>query len=201
MYIGGAEHFVFHLFYTRFLTMVLKDLGLVSFEEPFVKFRAHGLLISEGAKMSKSKGNIVNPDDYIEKYGVDTLRCYLMFCGRYLQGGDFRDVGIEGMSRFLKRVWKLVSGQVGRWDSRDEDVPTNLPSYNPTDLTIMHQTIKQVTEDIESLDYNTAISALMIWLNFLEKKVVSSSEIIDHSTLKNNNKKLRTMNYELITNN
>jgi len=199
MYIGGAEHSVLHLLYTRFLTMVLKDLGLVSFEEPFVKFRAHGLLISEGAKMSKSKGNIVNPDDYIEKYGVDTLRCYLMFCGRYLQGGDFRDVGIEGMSRFLKRVWKLVSGQVGRWDSRDEDVPTNLPSYNPTDLTIMHQTIKQVTEDIESLDYNTAISALMIWLNFLEKKVVSSSEIIDHSTLKNNNKKLRTMNYELIT--
>ncbi len=201
MYIGGAEHSVLHLLYTRFLWKVFYDLGYFDFsakgrpasgwEEPFVKFRAHGLLISEGAKMSKSKGNIVNPDDYIEKYGADTLRCYLMFCGRYLQGGDFRDEGIEGISRFLRRVWRLIQENFKFQIS-------NL-KLSGESARIMHQTIKQVTEDIESLDYNTAISALMIWLNFLEKKVVSSSEIIDHSTLKNNNKKLRTMNYELIT--
>jgi len=199
MYIGGAEHSVLHLLYTRFLTMVFKDLGLLSFEEPFAKFRAHGLLISEGAKMSKSKGNIVNPDDYIEKYGADTLRCYLMFCGRYLQGGDFRDVGIEGISRFLKRVWKLyekwLSGnQVIRKSGKKK--PDNLVTRQPDGLPIMHKTIKQVTEDIESLEFNTAISALMIWLNFLEKKVVSSSEIIDH---RKDSKYLRTTNYELIT--
>ena len=199
MYIGGAEHSVLHLLYTRFLTMVFCDLGLVSFEEPFVKFRAHGLLISEGAKMSKSKGNIVNPDDYIEEYGADTLRCYLMFCGRYLQGGDFRDEGIEGISRFLRRVWKLyekwLSGnQVIRKSGKKK--PDNLVTRQPDGLPIMHQTIKQVTEDIERLDYNTAISALMIWLNFLEKKVVSSSEIIDH---RKDSKYLRTTNYELIT--
>src|SRR3990167_8755539 len=113
MYIGGAEHAVLHLLYSRFLWKVFYDLGYLpakmpasGWEEPFTKFRAHGLLISKGAKMSKSRGNIVIPDAYIEKYGADTLRCYLMFCGRFTQGGDFRDTGIEGMSRFLKRIWR-----------------------------------------------------------------------------------------------
>ena len=181
MYIGGAEHSVLHLLYTRFLTMVFKDLGLTRFEEPFTKFRAHGLLVSKGAKMSKSKGNIVNPDDYIEKYGADTLRCYLMFCGRYQQGGDFRDEGIEGMSRFLKRVWRIAN-IVGRLSGHQEirlsgnKKPDGPTTRQPESLTIMHQTIKQVTEDIESLDYNTAISALMIWLRALEKKTVDGNE-------------------------
>jgi len=191
MYIGGAEHSVLHLLYSRFLTMVFYDLGLVDFEEPFSKFRAHGLLISKGAKMSKSRGNIVTPDAYIEKYGADTLRCYLMFCGRFTQGGDFRDTGIEGMSRFLKRVWRLVKSTKsfkstkgttsfkkaldtrGTFDTRD--------TLTGEAVHMMHKTIKRVTADIESLDYNTAISAIMEWVNFLEGKVVDSSQFTVHS--------------------
>lgn len=182
MYIGGAEHSVLHLLYTRFLTMVFCDLGLLNFEEPFTKFRAHGLLVSQGAKMSKSRGNIVNPDDYIEKYGTDTLRCYLMFCGRFMQGGDFQDRGIEGISRFLKRVWRMFAelGPVSSFPTTDASA-----NLSAGDLQIMHQTIKKVTEDIESLDYNTAISALMIWLRSLEKRIFAGSAN-SHSSLKKN---------------
>ena len=185
MYIGGAEHSVLHLLYSRFLTMVFADLGLVNFEEPFSKFRAHGLLISQGAKMSKSRGNIVNPDDYIAKYGADTLRLYLMFCGRFEQGGDFQDKSIEGISRFLKRVWRLVgvSGTVGQWDGGYKRglEPNNLQTYQPNDLYLMHKTIKKVTEDIENLSYNTAIAALMEWLNFLERKLEIRTENLELS--------------------
>jgi len=166
IYIGGAEHSVLHLLYSRFITMVLKDLGLISFEEPFTKFRAHGLIVKDGAKMSKSKGNVVIPDAYIKKFGADTLRTYLMFMGPFSQGGDFRDTGIEGMHRFLKRVWALfMSGcPVGN-------------SSGPAGLQIMHKTIKKVTEDIEKLNYNTAIAALMEWYNFLsQQKSISREE-------------------------
>ena len=172
MYIGGAEHAVLHLLYTRFLSMVFFDLGLVSFAEPFAKFRAHGLLISGGAKMSKSKGNVVVPDAYIEKYGADTLRCYLMFCGRFVAGGDFRDTGMAGMHKFLKRIWKLAD-KVSRQGK--------LTNLSAKDLQIMHTTIKKVTEDIFDLSYNTAISALMIWLNALEKRGTDVS-LIEYQT-------------------
>ncbi|HEX4936699.1 MAG TPA: class I tRNA ligase family protein, partial [Gemmatimonadaceae bacterium] len=100
-YIGGNEHAVLHLLYSRFITMVLKEAGLTDFEEPFTKFRAHGLIIREGAKMSKSKGNVVNPDEYIEQWGADSFRTYLMFLGPFEEGGDFRDAGINGPRRFL----------------------------------------------------------------------------------------------------
>ena len=200
MYIGGAEHSVLHLLYSRFLTMVFKDLRLIDFEEPFIKFKAHGLLISSGAKMSKSKGNIVNPDDYIAKYGADTLRCYLMFCGRFEQGGDFIDSGIAGVHRFLKRVWMMVNlaGPVSSFPPVSAPRPFSNESSSlrvskpqkggvravgslstaatrknlgDESLYWLHKTIKKVTEDIESLSYNTAIAALMEWLNFLEEKV------------------------------
>jgi leucyl-tRNA synthetase len=115
-YIGGAEHSVLHLLYSRFIWMALYDLGYFDFsakggpatgwEEPFSSFFAHGLIIKDGAKMSKSKGNVVIPDEYIDKYGADTLRTYLMFLGPFSDGGDFRDSGIEGMNRFIKRVLK-----------------------------------------------------------------------------------------------
>ena len=166
MYIGGAEHSVLHLLYSRFIAMVLKDLGFVSFEEPFTRFRAHGLIVKDGAKMSKSKGNVVVPDAYIKKFGADTLRAYLMFMGPFSQGGDFRDTGIEGMHRFLKRIWTLfMSGPVGN-------------SSGPAGLQIMHKTIKKVTEDIEKLNYNTAIAALMEWYNFLsQQKSISREEV------------------------
>ena len=168
MYIGGAEHSVLHLMYSRFLTMVFKDLGLIDFEEPFSSFRAHGLLISEGAKMSKSKGNVVIPDKYIKKYGADTLRMYLMFIGPFSQGGDFRDEGIIGIYRFLGKVWRLANGQMVRWSDghkKEKNHSTMQPFSHLNRL--MHQTIKKVTEDIENLSYNTAIAALMNYLNQL----------------------------------
>lgn len=177
MYIGGAEHSVLHLLYSRFVTKVFYDLGLVGSDEPFTTFRAHGLLIKDGAKMSKSKGNVINPDEYIEKYGADVLRTYLMFCGRFDTGGDFRDSGIAGMSRFLRRVWRLVMGQLGYWETRK--LGSSIPeTQKPSNLHLMHKTIKKVTSDIAGLDYNTAISAIMEWLNFLEEKVVGSRELV-----------------------
>jgi leucyl-tRNA synthetase len=182
MYIGGAEHSVLHLLYSRFMTMVLHDLGFISFEEPFMKFRAHGLIIKDGAKMSKSKGNVVVPDAYIKKFGADTLRTYLMFMGPYSQGGDFRDTGTEGMSRFLRRVWVLFStGPAASNPSRQGSLTLHAvggPSSGVTRLQMLHKTIKKVTEDIEGLNYNTAIAALMEWYNFLsEQKSVSREEM------------------------
>ncbi|RCJ20961.1 leucine--tRNA ligase [Nostoc sp. ATCC 43529] len=161
MYIGGAEHSVLHLLYSRFITMVLHDLGYIEFEEPFECFRAHGLLTKDGAKMSKSKGNVVNPDEYIEEYGADTLRTYLMFLGPYHQGGDFSDRGIVGMRRFLNRVWQLVSKHRHCLESSSPDLDSRRR---------LHQTINKVSEDIQALKYNTAIAALMEYLNALQLK-------------------------------
>jgi leucyl-tRNA synthetase len=162
MYIGGSEHSVLHLLYVRFVAMVLHDLNLVQFDEPMTKFRAHGLLIKDGAKMSKSKGNVVNPDEYIKKFGADVLRTYLMFLAPFEQGGDFRDAGILGIERFLHRVWKLGQTHVAEQVSPDGDAQRKNEHA-------LHQAIKKVTEDIETLNYNTAISALMICLNEFEK--------------------------------
>lgn len=165
-YIGGAEHSVLHLLYSRFISMVLHDLKFTQFEEPFQSFYAHGLIVKDGAKMSKSKGNVVVPDEYINKYGADTLRAYLMFLGPFSDGGDFRDSGIEGMHRFIKRVWNLAVTKVGDVTMSDEG------------YTIMHKTIKKVTEDIEAFKYNTAIASLMEWYNFLSvHKVVHMTEM------------------------
>ena len=167
MYIGGAEHSVLHLLYSRFITMALHDMGVLDFsakggsasggDEPFAKFRAHGLLIKESAKMSKSKGNVVNPDEYIKNFGADTLRMCLMFLAPFEYGGDFREGGIIGIKRFLERVWKMgTSGSFGK------------SSDNRKIKQALHATIKKVTEDISELRYNTAISALMILLNEFE---------------------------------
>ncbi len=140
--------------------MVFCDLKLTHFEEPFIKFRAHGLLIKEGAKMSKSKGNVVNPDEYIKKFGADTLRMYLMFLAPFEQGGDFKDSGILGISRFLKRVWRFHNNTKLGMDAN---------TINKELIITFNKTIKKVTEDIENLQYNTAISSLMILLNEMEK--------------------------------
>lgn len=168
MYIGGAEHAVLHLMYTRFLTMVFKDLGLIDFEEPFRRFFAHGLIIKDGAKMSKSRGNVVVPDLYIKRYGADTLRVYLMFLGPFEAGGDFRDEGIVGMHRFLQKVWRLIRTkrkEVGRMGREGEQM--------------MHRTIKKVTEDISTLNYNTAIAKIMEYVNFLFKQRVVSKRSLE----------------------
>ncbi len=161
-YVGGAEHAVLHLMYARFITMVLHDLKYLDFEEPFSSFYAHGLLIKDGAKMSKSRGNVVVPDEYIKKFGGDTLRCYLMFLGPYDAGGDFRDTGIEGMYRFLNRVWRLFM--------QNKDVVLVEAQDSREVLSKLHQTIKKVTEDIQNLRYNTAISAIMEFVNLLQDK-------------------------------
>ena len=158
MYIGGAEHSVLHLLYVRFVAMALYDWGMISFNEPFKKFRAHGLIIKEGAKMSKSKGNVVNPDEYVKRFGADTLRMYLMFLAPFEQGGSFRDSAVMGIARFLNRVWKIFNGySAGKYSKPDKKVQK-----------VFHQAIKKITEDIESLSYNTAISSLMILLNEME---------------------------------
>ncbi len=169
MYIGGAEHAVLHLMYTRFITLALHDLGYIPFEEPFRRFRAHGLLTQDGAKMSKSKGNVVNPDQYIEKYGADTLRTYLMFLGPYDQGGDFSDQGIAGIRRFLNRVWQLVMNHQNSGQSAELDIKSQRQ---------LHQTIHKVRADIQALKFNTAIAALMSWLNALEAKAHPTREEI-----------------------
>ncbi|NIA07067.1 MAG: leucine--tRNA ligase [Actinobacteria bacterium] len=158
MYIGGQEHAVLHLMYTRFLTMALKDIGLIDFEEPFKCFRAHGLIVKDGAKMSKSKGNVVNPDEYIKRYGADTFRTYLMFLGPYQEGGDFRDTDIIGIRRFLERLWRYAT-QTQFLDEEMADRPL---------LQLVHSKVKKVTKDVKSLRYNTAIAASMELLNGLQ---------------------------------
>ncbi|OIP57519.1 MAG: leucine--tRNA ligase [Candidatus Levybacteria bacterium CG_4_10_14_0_2_um_filter_36_16] len=166
MYIGGAEHAVLHLLYSRFITMVLNDLKFVDFDEPFTKLFAHGLIIKDGAKMSKSRGNVVIPDGYIKKYGADTLRMYLMFIGPFNQGGDFSDSGIEGMNRFLKKVWRLLS------EAQISNLKFQISNQIPNDEfakldTKMHRTIKDITEDIQNFKYNTSIARLMEYYNVL----------------------------------
>jgi leucyl-tRNA synthetase len=151
-YIGGNEHAVLHLLYARFVTMALRDMGHVDFEEPFTRFRAHGLIVKDGSKMSKSRGNVVVPDDYIAEWGADTFRTYLMFLGPYQEGGDFRDSGITGPYNFLTRLWDSALTAEDR--ELDRDVEQKL-----------HATIRKVTEDLEVLSYNTAVAAMMEDLN------------------------------------
>ncbi|MBV8528078.1 MAG: leucine--tRNA ligase [Candidatus Dormibacteraeota bacterium] len=149
MYIGGNEHAVRHLLYSRFLMRVFHEMGLVPVPEPFTRFRAHGIITRDGRKMSKTYGNVVNPDEYIERYGADTFRLYMMYLGPYMSGGDFRDAGIAGMVRFLHRVWRLAQTATSR-DTHDAARERR-----------RHRLIKRVDDDIAELGYNTAIAFLM----------------------------------------
>jgi len=169
-YIGGNEHAVLHLLYSRFIAMVLHDLGRLHFDEPFRKFRAHGLIVKDGAKMSKSRGNVVIPDEYIAKWGADTFRMYLMFLGPFQEGGDFRDEGISGPRRFLDKVWALV-GDAAQTASDNELRHTVLVKY--------HQTVKRVTEGLEELRYNTAIAALMEFVNTLRAEGCAHRRMVE----------------------
>ncbi|HZE74921.1 MAG TPA: leucine--tRNA ligase [Gemmatimonadales bacterium] len=169
-YIGGNEHAVLHLLYSRFIGMVLHELGHTQFDEPFAKFRAHGTIVKDGAKMSKSRGNVVIPDEYIAKWGADTFRTYLMFLGPFQEGGDFRDDGINGPRRFLDRIWQLVADCV-RDDATGEIKHRILVKW--------HQTKKAVTHRLEGLEYNTAISALMELLNVLREENCRERRIVE----------------------
>jgi leucyl-tRNA synthetase len=151
-YIGGNEHAVLHLLYARFLTMALRDLGHVDFEEPFQRFRAHGMIIRDGAKMSKSRGNVVVADEFIGEFGADTFRTFLMFLGPYTEGGDFRSAGITGPYNFLARLWDSATTAEER-------------GIDPGVERKLHATIKKVSEDLEALSFNTAIAAMMEYLN------------------------------------
>lgn len=163
LYFGGAEHSVLHLMYARFVTMVLYDLNFLKFEEPFTKFYAHGLMIKDGAKMSKSRGNVVNPDEYIKKYGADAFRLYVMFIGPMDSSPDFRDTGIEGMVKFVNRIWSLYSEHKNLVLSGEDDAAEVLSK--------LHQTVKKVTDDVSAFKYNTAIASIMEFVNVLYDKI------------------------------
>ena len=165
LYVGGTEHAVLHLLYARFWHKVLFDLGYLSKPEPFQRLVNQGIILGEdNQKMSKSRGNIVNPDDVIEQYGADAFRCYEMFMGPLEQMKPWSMRGVEGVSRFLARVWRLLmnENQAGDWElsAAVQDVD---PSQGQQKIT--HATIKKVTEDIEALSFNTAISQMMIFVN------------------------------------
>jgi len=167
-YTGGAEHAVLHLLYTRFWTKVMRDIGLVSFDEPMMRlFNQGDILGPDGYRMSKSRGNVVNPDDLTQRYGADVIRAYLMFIGPWDEGGPWNSHGIEGIVRFLGRAWGLVmepAPGVPR-ASRDGD-----ESVRARDLEYwIHRTIRRVTEDYEGFRFNTAISAMMEFTNFLQQ--------------------------------
>ncbi len=161
LYTGGAEHAVMHLFYVRFFIKALCDMGLVDFREPFNRLFNQGIIVHEHQKMSKSRGNVVTPDEYVTALGADTVRVYLMFLGPWEQGGDWSDTGINGASRWLNRVWNLVLEDYTA-KTESDDARTEL-------LRTTHQTIRKVTDDIERLRFNTMIAALMEFTNYLSK--------------------------------
>jgi leucyl-tRNA synthetase len=168
MYVGGAEHSVLHLMYARFITMALHDLGYLGFEEPFTRFRANGMITISGAKISKSRGNVVHPETYIDPYGADAYRVFLVFMGPYELGGDFSEDGLGGAVRFLERVWQIGTQRV---------IGDSSPSAEARRA--LHQTIQRVTEDVEALKYHTAIAALMGYLNVLEAQTAATRDEIE----------------------
>jgi leucyl-tRNA synthetase len=158
LYVGGAEHAVLHLLYARFWHKVLFDLGYVKHPEPFTRLVHQGIILGEdGQKMAKSRGNVVNPDDVVRAYGADALRLYEMFMGPLEQVKPWQTSGIEGVRRFLDRVWNVGTG------------PTTAEpaAYDHETRRLVHKTIKKVTEDIAALRFNTAISAMMILVRHL----------------------------------
>ncbi len=158
-YIGGKEHTVLHLLYSRFVTMVLHDLDYIDFDEPYKRFFGHGLITKDGAKMSKSKGNVVNPDEMIEKYGADTVRLYLRFLGDFSQGGDWRDSGAEGIFKFVKKLWATFFEL------------ENVEGNGVEKTNMIDKTIKVIGEDIERLSFNTAVARLMEFVNWIRDNI------------------------------
>jgi leucyl-tRNA synthetase len=176
LYVGGTEHAVLHLLYARFWQKVLFDLGYVSRPEPFQRLVNQGIILGEdNQKMSKSRGNIVNPDDVIDQHGADAFRCYEMFMGPLEQMKPWSTRGVEGVARFLARVWRLLmtENQAGEWElsKKIKAVDATKPQQK-----LLHATIKKVTEDIESFSFNTAISQMMIFVNaFTNVETISFS--------------------------
>ncbi len=174
-YNGGMEHTTLHLLYSRFWHKFLYDEGVVPCPEPYMKRTSHGMILGEnGEKMSKSRGNVVNPDDIVRDYGADTLRTYEMFIGAFDLAASWSEKGVKGCRKFLERVWRL------------QDIVTDEESYSKDLETKMHQTIKKVSDDFENLKYNTAIAAMMSLLNeFSGKGSVTKGEMQTLLTLLN----------------
>jgi leucyl-tRNA synthetase len=164
-YIGGIEHAVLHLLYARFYTKVLRDLGMVKVDEPFTALLSQGMVIKDGAKMSKSKGNVVDPDDLIRTFGADTARLFSLFAAPPEKDLDWNDHGVEGASRFLNRVWRFVFTHLDALKAAPRRAPATTDEARAFRRTI-HETIKRVTDDIErDFHFNTAISAVMELVN------------------------------------
>jgi leucyl-tRNA synthetase len=167
-YIGGIEHAVLHLLYARFYTKVLRDLGLVTADEPFTSLLSQGMVIKDGAKMSKSRGNVVDPDDLIRRYGADTARLFSLFAAPPEKDLDWNDHGVEGASRFLNRLWRFVHAHLDelKWAARVN--PSGVSDAGRPFRRVIHETVARVTEDIEKdFHFNTAISAVMELVNAL----------------------------------
>jgi leucyl-tRNA synthetase len=164
LYTGGAEHAVMHLFYARFFIKALRDMNLVNFDEPFTRLFNQGTIIYRGDKMSKSRGNVIAPDEYVAELGADAVRGYLMFVGPWELGGEWNDSGIVGISRWLNRVWNLITTN---YTPTYQDVVS--PAEEKEFLHITHRTIKKVTADLEKFRFNTMLASLMEFTNYLSK--------------------------------
>ncbi len=165
-YNGGMEHTTLHLLYSRFWHKFLYDIGVAPTKEPYQKRTSHGMILGEGGeKMSKSRGNVVNPDDIVKAYGADTLRLYVMFIGDFEQAAVWSDQAVKGCKRFLDKVWNLAEGCS---DSLD---------YTPANEAAVHKTIKKVADDIEAMKFNTAIAAMMTLVGEFQKNGCSRGDM------------------------
>ena len=172
-YNGGMEHVSRHLIYSRFWHQFLHDIDAVSYPEPYKKRTAQGLILGpDGEKMSKSRGNVINPNEIIDNYGADTLRTYIMFIGDYERPAVWSDSSVKGCKRFLERVWKL------------QKMVTEQNEYDKKHISLMHKTIKKVSEDFENVKFNTAIAAMMTAVNqFYDDEFITRKELQDFITL------------------
>jgi leucyl-tRNA synthetase len=169
-YIGGIEHAVLHLLYARFYTKVLRDLGLIKVDEPFSALLSQGMVIKDGAKMSKSKGNVVDPDDMIRRFGADATRLFMLFAAPPEKDLDWKESGVEGASRFLNKVWRFVHAHAAEIRTAERGTPASLSDAGRVFRRTIHETIDRVTDDIErDFHFNTAISAVMELVNALHE--------------------------------
>jgi leucyl-tRNA synthetase len=180
LYIGGAEHAVLHLLYSRFWHKFLFDRGYVSTTEPFMRLINQGMILGEdGQKMSKSRGNVVNPDAVIGEYGADSMRLYEMFMGPLEAMKPWSMQGVQGVYRFLQKAWRtVVNEETGQLDAAVRDAQADEET-----LRLLHQTIRKVGGDVETFGFNTAISAMMIFVNHLAKQEVRSKSVLESFVL------------------
>ena len=168
-YIGGIEHAILHLLYSRFFLKVLRDAGLVDYDEPFSNLLTQGMVIKDGAKMSKSLGNVVSPEEILSKYGADTARLFILFAAPPERELDWSDQGVEGSFRFLNRVWRIIYNYMPQIEQKVTEYDVTALNEVDKDLRrALHNTIKKVTVDIDTrFNFNTAISSLMELVNAL----------------------------------